>query len=524
MFFTVVEDLREIPAQPRTAAFLVKDYWDDWFSFRTMFTLWVFDEVGTRHRVGSVKIGQRGLRASRSAERGTDLPPNTRFPNLDQTFDSLNENFFSLGQDENYYETLNGFSLGLRERILVGLRDCAFNLAIFEAERAQAVMRTSLLRGISEQNVRGRLHRLSMGDAALTDFQFDYEFPSAGEGIDIPTLRFDVTPDSQPPTNVHVLIGRNGVGKTRCMQGLAKALLGRPGTDGQPTGRIRISDDAGESWSFAGLVMISFSAFDDLDLQPRQDDAIGSHQVGLLRYSEEDDELVGMKSPAQLAEDFSESFSSCRHGLRSLRWRAAVETLETDDLFAEANVTALLDLDDEEWQQEAATLFGRLSSGHAIVLLTMTRLVELVDERTLVLLDEPEGHLHPPLLSAFIRALSDLLIKRNGVAIIATHSPVVLQEVPRSCAWKLRRARRVAVAERPAVETFGENVGVLTREVFGFEVTKAGFHRLIDQAVNVEELTYDQVVDKFGGQLGAEARAIAQALIAERDGGFEALA
>lgn len=100
------------------------------------------------------------------------------------------------------------------------------------------------------------------------------------------------------------------------------------------------------------------------------------------------------------------------------------------------------------------SLFGKLSSGHKIVLLTITRLVETVEERTLVLLDEPEAHLHPPLLSALVRALSDLLINRNGVGIIATHSPVVLQEVPRSCVWKVRRTnvrvdpRRISV--RPA--------------------------------------------------------------------------
>lgn len=516
MFFTVVEDLREA-VQGRNVAILVRDYWDDWFSFRTMFTLWVFDEMGTRHRVGSVKIGQHGLRPAPAAAAGTPVPPNTRFPNLRETFNRLPEEFFSLGQDENYYETLNGFSLALRERVLAGLRDCAFNLEIFEAERNQSVMQTSLLRSVREQNVRGRLHRLSMGDAALTEFNFAYRFPFVGDGIDIPTLTFDVTPESQPPTNVHVLIGRNGVGKTRCMRGLAEALLGRPGAPAHPPGNILIDDDA--EWSFAGLVMISFSAFDDFDLRPQRDDRMGSQQVGLVHHfaGEDGREVVGMKNPALLAQDFSESFANCRHGLRSARWRAAVETLEADDLFAEADVTALLDLDDDDWEDEAITLFGRLSSGHAIVLLTMTRLVELVDERTLVLLDEPEGHLHPPLLSAFIRALSDLLIKRNGVAIIATHSPVVLQEVPRSCAWKLRRARRVAVVERPAVETFGENVGVLTREVFGFEITNAGFHRLLDQAVNTDDATYDEVVEQFGGQLGAEARAIVQALIAERD-------
>ena len=151
------------------------------------------------------------------------------------------------------------------------------------------------------------------------------------------------------------------------------------------------------------------------------------------------------------------------------------------------------------------------------MLLTITRLVDLVDESTLVLLEEPEVHLHPPLLSAFIRALADLLIKRNGVAILATHSPVVLQEVPKSCVTVLRRIGDVVIAEEPSTETFGENVGVLTREVFDLEVTTAGFHQLLREAVEIERLDYEGVVARFEGQLGAEARAIARALISERD-------
>lgn len=164
----------------------------------------------------------------------------------------------------------------------------------------------------------------------------------------------------------------------------------------------------------------------------------------------------------------------------------------------------------------ASAWFGRLSSGHKIVLLTMVRLVDTVEERTLVLLDEPEAHLHPPLLSAFIRALSDLLVDRNGVALIATHSPVVLQEVPKNCVWKLRRNGTIFQAERPEMETFGENVGVLTREVFGLEVTQAGFHQLLREVVQ-NNRDYVSVVEAFGGQLGMEARAIVRALTVSDD-------
>ena len=175
-------------------------------------------------------------------------------------------------------------------------------------------------------------------------------------------------------------------------------------------------------------------------------------------------------------------------------------------------------LSEEELKGQARKLFGKLSSGHKIVLLTITRLVETVEERTLVLLDEPEAHLHPPLLSAFIRALSDLLINRNGVALIATHSPVVLQEVPRGCAWKIRRNGLNIEAERPEIETFGENAGILTREVFGLEVTHSGFHKMLRDAVS-KGSGFNDIVDQFKGELGSEAKAIVRALIATRDTG-----
>jgi predicted ATP-dependent endonuclease of OLD family len=161
-------------------------------------------------------------------------------------------------------------------------------------------------------------------------------------------------------------------------------------------------------------------------------------------------------------------------------------------------------------------MFRRLSSGHKIVLLTITKLVQVVGERSLVLIDEPEAHLHPPLLSALIRALSDLLTERNGVAIIATHSPVVLQEVPKECVWAIRRYGYQSTADRPDIETFGENVGVLTREIFGLEVSKSGFHRALQEAVE-QGLSYDEVLAQFNHRLGMEGRALARAAIAHRD-------
>ena len=158
----------------------------------------------------------------------------------------------------------------------------------------------------------------------------------------------------------------------------------------------------------------------------------------------------------------------------------------------------------------------KLRTGHTIVLLITTKLIERVEEKTLVLIDEPESHLHPPLLSAFVRALSELLYDRNGVAIIATHSPVVLQEIPKSCVWKVTRSRLAVSAIRPEIQTFGENVGILTSEIFGLEVRKSGFHRILEDSVR-NGASFEDIVSEYGGQLGFEAQAILRAMIHSRD-------
>ncbi len=214
----------------------------------------------------------------------------------------------------------------------------------------------------------------------------------------------------------------------------------------------------------------------------------------------------------------SQAARTCVIGARLPRLKRALTLLESDPIFASLGLVSMLDDEaPEEFLDCLPDVFRRLSSGHKIVLLTITRLVETVAEKSLVLLDEPEAHLHPPLLSAFIRSLSDLLTNRNGMAIVATHSPVVLQEVPSSCVWELRRHGTNASAERPLRETFGENVGRLTDDVFGLEISATGFHRILGDLAAMD-LSYDEALVKLGGQIGAEGRALLRAMIAARAG------
>lgn len=511
MFFTVIKRGVSPPATA-SSAYLVVDEWDDWFKYSTMYLLLYVDDAGSAHRIGSVKIGQFGME------------PEQRRPAIDESFDELDERFFSLGQDEEYYENLNKLGDSTRDRILTGLRDVALNPDLFEHSLKEDVTGVSLLRSVTPATVTGQFSRLARGGARLSQYNFTYVAPDVGDSEGV-SLTFSVRPGSEPPTNVHVLIGRNGVGKTHLLNLMTRALVEENASEPDVGKFVWPTGDERES-IFANLVSVTFSAFDPFEPLPnRQNRSTGVQYayVGLKQIEKTEDGKSLTKSPALLSREFGGSVRACLQGARLGRWRRALEMLETDPIFKDADVAGLAQDDgvDSDSRKEAVELFGKLSSGHKIVLLTVTRLVETVEERTLVLLDEPEAHLHPPLLSAFVRSLSDLLINRNGVAIIATHSPVVLQEVPRSCAWKIRRSGREVIAERPEIETFGENLGILTREVFGLEVTHSGFHRLLQNTVD-NNVSFESALDKFEGQLGAEAKAILRSMVASRPEGDDA--
>lgn len=502
MKFKVLPAGSVCPVDRSNYAYLIKDHWDDWFEFSTMYSLIYVDSEKVRNTIGSTKIGQ------------FDMEKKQRRPEIPDDFETLDERFFSVGQDDSFYEVLNELAEGIRDQILSALNDIALNEEIYSRAIKERVTSTSLLRSVSHTSIKGQYRRLAKGGARLSKYSFTYESPiMKGTNSERINLSFDVTPESNPPTNIHVLIGRNGVGKTHLMDNMISSLI----DENSSTSKVGefTSLDEFEGNLFSNVVSVTFSAFDETEPLPEKKDkskGIQFSYVGLKRVKKANEKSLPPKSPVILKNEFVKSILACKAGNKVERWKRAVRKLETDPVFGDIDVASILNHDDEtDFKEIAGRIFKNLSSGHKIVLLTITRLVETMEERSLVFLDEPEAHLHPPLLSAFVRSLSDLLINRNAVSIIATHSPVVLQEVPRSCSWKLWRSGYFSKVERLETESFGENVGILTREVFGLEHTDSGFQNLLNDAVSKFD-DYDSAVQSFNGQLGIEAKGILRAL------------
>lgn len=526
MFYILDRHPKDVTSY-KEAVLLIKDHWDDWFTFETQFYSLYVDSNKQLHEIGSVKIGQMGMK---KGQRSPDIP--SEFP-------MLPEDCFSLGQSDLYYENIKNLGDFTREKILSEIRDIAYSSNLYVNVRNQEVTKISLMRDISHFMVTNQYRRIAHGNARLTNYEIEYTYPNVDE-MDEVKMNFNVIPDSNPPTNIHVVIGRNNVGKTYLIKNIICSLYNID--DGVDHGVLRATNDStgrlvrSKRQAFANVLCVSFSPFDsysDILAHVNGKKAMPFTYIGINQTLSENnnssdhnnskgDSIMGTASLADtLRSDFYKSLKNCLHSKRKMDMLSMViGILESDPIFERSDLRQLIveghDLSEDELLVRASGVFRRLSSGHQVIMLTLTQLIAYLTERTFVILDEPENHLHPPLLAAFVRALSELLIRYNGVALVATHSPVILQEVPRRCVWRINRNGNEVTTSRLDIETFGATIGSLTREVFGLEVRKSGFHKLLSDEVQKGK-DYSQIKELFNEELGDEALALLRTLIILRD-------
>lgn len=498
--FKVIDTARVTPDSDRNVLYLVRDNWND-YSYQTLFQAYYRGKF-----VGGVKIAFRGMTKS--------TPTIGRIP---REFESLSEEYYSLWPAVKACQEAYEVREDARCNIFESLNDIAYDLDLFDRVKGEDACTMSLMREATETAVRGQLHRITIGKAALTRYNFSFTLgPDDRGGLE--QIDFDVVPEQLPPSNVHVLIGRNGVGKTHLLKDLALCACGRGAvTPGRRLGFAGNDESRSEDWGsakFANVIVVSFSPFDSYRDVARMAASAGNAQNGVdgsvpCRF-------IGLGAgnlEKSIKDAFDQGSKGCCAGhARFERWMGALETLRSDPMFdATLANTWPSRKEYSEFRETLEGLFDSLSSGHKAVLSIITGCVAMLEERSLLLLDEPENHLHPPLLSAFVRSLSELLVDRNSVAIISTHSPVVLQEVPGSCVWMLNRNGETWFARRPGIETFGANFEALTTQVFGVEVNKSGFHKMLADAVE-RSSTYEEAKGRFSCGLGDEATGILRLL------------
>lgn len=114
-----------------------------------------------------------------------------------------------------------------------------------------------------------------------------------------------------------------------------------------------------------------------------------------------------------------------------------------------------------------------LSSGQATILLYITKLVSSINQGSLVIFDEPETFMHPPMVKAFIRAVSELVDNNKAFCLMATHSPVIIQEIPHCNVYKLDSNHELT---NIYYKTYGQNLDTLYKNIYGVELQQTGYN------------------------------------------------
>lgn len=149
-----------------------------------------------------------------------------------------------------------------------------------------------------------------------------------------------------------------------------------------------------------------------------------------------------------------------------------------------------------------------MSTGHKFVIHSIVNIVYYIQPCSIILFDEPENHLHPPLLAILMKTIRMILSQNMSVMIIGTHSSVILQETIYKNVNILRRDGNMISVSNPTLQTFGENTGLITSQIFDLTSNITDFHNVYDSLLKQiyrEDLSYDNAItiieECLGGQL-----------------------
>ncbi|AGA67315.1 AAA family ATPase [Brachyspira pilosicoli] len=466
---------------------LAHEHWDD-FGYQNLYEVHYVDNNMEYYYLGETKI--MSVKSNTTIEKIL----------IENDYKYLDDSCASIGLF-NFYENLMSLDDDIKKYLLEVIKDCIYNPSIFNKFEDSIVMKTSLLRDTNYEDIKEEYSQMI--------FQNQYINTRFSLGIKLDRdiddkIIIDVHPDSTPPTNIHAFIGRNSSGKTQLLEAIFKYYYNY-------INDLSYYDDNIENNFYTKLQLFNIR-FKQIIYIPIN---INNDLKDIMNTKNRDIKIIDRYD--NNIDDLEKSLKICLNNkITEKLWKNTIKKLETDPLFKELEL-ANIDKDDiEQSIKDIINKYKKSSSGHKFILLTITKIVEMITPKSLVIIDEPENHLHPPLLASLIRAMSYFLIQRNGFAILATHSPVVLQEIPKSCVYVLNRFGNEISIRKPSIETFAENIGTLTREVFRLEVENSGFYEALKEEVNNGE-SYEGILKKYDNQIGLEGRSIIATLLANKD-------
>lgn len=451
------------------------DNWNDYDHY-TWFTLWVLYDDEYMECIGDVKIMHRSLEV---------------YEAMNESFKWLDDNFCSLGMDTEYYQSL------LREMgrtksyaILEALNDCAINERIYEDFCSTDTFRESLYRDLSSQKALKEGRFIMEGRDMDDAYSFRYMFtPIYNQDV---TVSWDVKLlyDCSPYKRTMAIIGENGVGKTQLLANAVEALI------------VADSKRLSNLPLLSSVIVICSSTF---DAYYKIDKDNGQMPLTVLDVVQSDSTFDSLFKSVEVIINRGTFYTDGEMLLIREHYERLLKTQLGEDVSRNL-IQVIEDESDDEIPKYKTTvnteklhdLVDTLSTGQLQIFNLITHVCANIHLNTFIVLDEPEVHLHPRLVSNFFVILNQLLHKFESYAIIATHSPLVVKECVKQNVYKMLRTKdNVPLIGTVPFNTFGEELTTLYENIFDLDEREGYFYQTVSAVAGYRQPSYKKVIDKL---------------------------
>lgn len=323
------------------------------------------------------------------------------------------------------------------------------------------------------------------------------------------------------PSGIMAFIGKNGSGKSTAIYKLAKLIYANP------TQRDQMKNDVGtltpNDIGVNKLFIISYSPFDNFILPFNQEkDYKISYKKNIkdqrfifcgirdiveefnsveesspndaIKVIQDRQHEIKLKGIDALTEEFKQALNDIYTGgqVKTKIWEKLIKNSKVlhPDLFE------IIQEFNNPWYTPEIP-FENLSTGHKFFLHSLAHIIAYIEDNSLLLFDEPENHLHPPLLSFMISQIQIILNQYKSVILIATHSPIILQETFRNNIYIIKRNGDIACVNKPTIETYGESLSSITADVFNLTTDETNYHSAFKDLYELWNMKKEKNIDSM---------------------------
>ena len=437
--------------------------WDD-YGHKTSFQLCYVNQDGNKSPIGKVKI------CKKKKDNTLDVIP--------KSFTTLDLDYCSLGQDTFYYSNIKKVLGDDTMAFLYAMKDAAAYSRISDDFENDLGFRHSLLRDNSADTA------LNLGRYVLAGFDpddrvnFTYKTRLAYAPDFNFNIKFDFGRINQEDNfnRVIAIIGENGVGKTSLLSNLAKSIANQQKDCFLPHYPM-----------FTKVVAASYSIFDkfyDIDARAFNFEYCGMHnnEGGLM-------DLEQLKARHKRN---AETINALNRGLSLKKF--------LDNILPNDMLESLFEKDRRETKFKYDVYedyYGKMSSGQTMLTNLIIDITANVRSNCLIMIDEPEVHLHPNAITQIINVVNLVCDRFSSCCIMATHSPLVIQSLlSRNVLIMERDIDGMPVIRQMRIESLGENLTTINEEIFSNGQRDKYYRQLIKKAVEGKE-SMEQVLQEL---------------------------